>query len=95
MAPKEVNKLFKLPHGEMSASDCVKLYHSQNMKDIAKARKNAETEIKFREWYNKEKTLPQEFSIMPDPEQVFAENKARETIEAIREKNLEVMPTPV
>ena len=54
MAPKEVNKFYKLPHGERSASECIKLYQSQNLKDIAKARKNAEIEIKFREWHDKE-----------------------------------------
>ena len=97
MTLKEVNKLYRLPHGERSASECVQLYHNKNVKDIAKARKNAEIEIKFREWYAyKDKTLPTEFSILPQPEQVFADGKARDKIETIREKIIEnvVVPAP-
>ena len=64
----------------MAASDRVKLHRSRTLKDIARARQNAEIEIKFRERYEKDKDLPNEFLVMPDPTLVFAEDKAKETI---------------
>ena len=39
---------------------------------------NTETEMKFREHFNG--TLPKEFSILPNPESVFQDEKIREEL---------------
>lgn len=87
MAPADVDRLYPLPLGEMKASERIKLHRKRSLQDLAKARHNAEVEIKFREWYEKKKELPNEFQVMPDPAQVFAEDKAIEMIDAIIDKN--------
>ena len=82
-APEEVDRLYEMPFGELKASQRVLLHRKRSLQDIAMARRNAEIEIKFRETY--EKDMPKEFAVMPDPAQVFSEQKAIDVIDAIRD----------
>lgn len=50
---KKLDKLYEMmPFGEPKASDRLKTFKKRMNVDIGRARFNAQTEIKFREWYD-------------------------------------------
>ena len=65
------------------------MFNKRKQQDIGKARFNAQTEVKFREWYdnNGADELPLEYLILPNPAEIFEEDKARDKIIEIQDMN--------
>lgn len=88
-APNQIDKLYRLPFGELKASQRVEKFNTRKLQNIGKARVNAKTEIKFRELYDGKRTdeLPHEFKVLPNPEDIFEEKRAIEKLIQIEDMN--------
>ena len=73
-----------MPFGEMKASDRIAMARKKSMRNIASMRHTAKTEVKFRELYDGK--MPKEFKILPNPTDLFAEDKVKEEIEVLYNK---------
>lgn len=70
-----------MPPGAVKASERLKNFKKKYQTDIGRARITAQTEVKFREWF--ETVDAPEFRILPEPYSIFGVEKAKEKIEEI------------